>query len=185
MGQKCFELGGSLLKRLFAHAGGCRRPGGCRLSPLTGGKSTRIKLHQFYGRVEFLRSFCRKPSCPMESQTSVSKRVPREFRNWRVRGNPLPTLRQPFANPPPTLRQPFAHLFCQPLSNLFCQPLSNPLFPWTPGTRLETRVNGFLDADKTPRCRLSGVLNQWNPKYGCKGTVTTRFALIALVAWQY
>ena len=23
------------------------------------------------------------------------------------------------------------------------------------------------------------------PKYGCKGTVTTRFALIALVAWQY
>ena len=26
---------------------------------------------------------------------------------------------------------------------------------------------------------------QWNPKYGCKGTVTTRFALIALVAWQY
>ena len=30
-----------------------------------------------------------------------------------------------------------------------------------------------------------GVLIQWNPKYGCKGTVTTRFALIALVAWQY
>ena len=27
--------------------------------------------------------------------------------------------------------------------------------------------------------------SQWNPKYGCKGTVTTRFALIALVAWQY
>ena len=27
--------------------------------------------------------------------------------------------------------------------------------------------------------------DQWNPKYGCKGTVTTRFALIALVAWQY
>ena len=26
---------------------------------------------------------------------------------------------------------------------------------------------------------------QWNPKYGCKGTVTTRFALIALVAWKY
>ena len=26
---------------------------------------------------------------------------------------------------------------------------------------------------------------QWNSKYGCKGTVTTRFALIALVAWQY
>ena len=26
---------------------------------------------------------------------------------------------------------------------------------------------------------------QWNPKYGCKGTVTTCFALIALVAWQH
>ena len=72
----------------------------------------------------------------MESQTRVSKRAPREFRNWRVQGNPL-TLRQPFANPSPTPRQPFA--------NLFCQPLSNPLFPWTPGTRLETLVNGFLN----------------------------------------
>ena len=30
-----------------------------------------------------------------------------------------------------------------------------------------------------------GAPFQWNPKYGCKGTVTTRFALIALVAWQY
>ena len=28
-------------------------------------------------------------------------------------------------------------------------------------------------------------MNQWNPKYGCKGTVTTCFALIVLVAWQY
>ena len=27
--------------------------------------------------------------------------------------------------------------------------------------------------------------NQWNPKYGCKDTVTTCFALIALVAWKY
>ena len=26
---------------------------------------------------------------------------------------------------------------------------------------------------------------QWNPKYGCTGTVTTHFALIALVAWKY
>ena len=26
---------------------------------------------------------------------------------------------------------------------------------------------------------------QWNSKYGCKGTVTACFALIALVAWQY
>ena len=50
--------------------------------------------------------------------------------------NPSPTLCQPFANPSPTFRQPFA--------NLFCQTLSNPLFPWTPGTRLETLVNGFL-----------------------------------------
>ena len=29
------------------------------------------------------------------------------------------------------------------------------------------------------------VLVQWSPKYGWKGTVTTGFALIALVAWQY
>ena len=29
------------------------------------------------------------------------------------------------------------------------------------------------------------TFTQWNPKYGCKGTVTTRFALRALVAWQY
>ena len=27
---------------------------------------------------------------------------------------------------------------------VFCQPLSKPLFLWAPGTRLETRVNGFL-----------------------------------------
>ena len=45
-------------------------------------------------------------------------------------------IRQPFANPSPTFRQPFA--------NLFCQPLSKTLFPWTPGTGLETRVSGFL-----------------------------------------
>ena len=31
----------------------------------------------------------------------------------------------------------------------------------------------------------SGHVHQWNLKYGWKGTVTTRFALIALVAWQY
>ena len=40
------------------------------------------------------------------------------------------------ANPLPT--------FCQPFANLFCQPLSKPLLPWVPGTRLETRVDGFL-----------------------------------------
>ena len=52
-------------------------------------------------------------------------------------------IRQPFANPSPTPCQPFANLsptLCQP----FCQPLSKPLFPWTPGTRLETWANGFL-----------------------------------------
>ena len=79
----------------------------------------------------------------MDSQTRVSKRAPREFRNWRVQGNPL-TLRQPFANPWPTLRQTPRQPFANPLQNLFCQPLSNPHFPWTPGTRLETLVNGFL-----------------------------------------
>ena len=36
-------------------------------------------------------------------------------------------------------------------------------------------------ADVSTRVRIC----QWNPKYGCKSTVTTRFALIALVAWQY
>ena len=29
------------------------------------------------------------------------------------------------------------------------------------------------------------IFLQWNPKCGCKGTITTRFALIALVAWQH
>ena len=62
--------------------------------------------------------------------------------------NPLPTLCQPFANPLPTLRQPFA--------NLFCQPLSNPLFPWTPGTRFETRVNSVLGREKQKRALVAG-----------------------------
>ena len=26
--------------------------------------------------------------------------------------------------------------------------------------------------------------SQWDPKYGCRGTVTARFALIAFVAWK-
>ena len=36
-------------------------------------------------------------------------------------------------------------------------------------------------------CGVQHLANdiQWNPKYGCKGTVSTLFALIALVAWQY
>ena len=84
----------------------------------------------------------------MESQTSVSKRAPREFRNWRLQGNPL-TLRQPLANPVPPLCQPLANLSPTSSANLFCQPLlPTPLkphpFPWTPGTRLEMLVNGFL-----------------------------------------
>ena len=64
----------------------------------------------------------------MKSQTSDSKRAPREFRNWRVQGNPL-TLCQPFANPPPTLRQPSANpspTLRQPFANpspTLCQPL--------------------------------------------------------------
>ena len=68
--------------------------------------------------------------------------------NWggaRKSANPSPTLCQPFANPSPTFRQLFA--------NLFCQPLSNPLFPWTPGTRLETLVNCFLVGGKEKACR--------------------------------
>ena len=28
------------------------------------------------------------------------------------------------------------------------------------------------------------LVYQWNPKYGCRGTVTARFALIAFVAWK-
>ena len=84
----------------------------------------------------------------MGSQTRSSKRAsklaPRELQKWRVQGNPSPTLRQPFADPSPTLRRPFANpspTFRQPFANLFCQPLSKPLFPWTPGAGLETRVN--------------------------------------------
>ena len=75
----------------------------------------------------------------MESQTSVSKWVPREFRNWRVQGNPLTLFRQPFAN-----------LFCQPLANLsptLCQPFRpTPLQPpLSVGPQApETLVNGFL-----------------------------------------
>ena len=36
-----------------------------------------------------------------------------------------------------------------------------------------------------PRSNATGRgLNQRNPKYGCRGTVTARFALIAFVAWK-
>ena len=43
----------------------------------------------------------------MESQTGSSKPAFRELQDWRVQGNPLPTLRQPFANLSQTLCQPF------------------------------------------------------------------------------
>ena len=33
--------------------------------------------------------------------------------------------------------------------------------------------------------RVRSLEALWNPKYGCRNTVTTCFALIALVAWQY
>ena len=72
----------------------------------------------------------------MESQTRSSKRAPRELQHWRVQANP-PTLCQPSANP---ICQPFAN----PSPTFSANPLSNPLFPWTPGTHLETRVNGFF-----------------------------------------
>ena len=80
----------------------------------------------------------------MGSQTPALQN--RRFGNCKIGGcketaNPMLTLCQPCANPSPT--------FCQPVANLFCQPLSNPLFPWTPGTRLETWVNGFLGNVKT------------------------------------
>ena len=47
---------------------------------------------------QFFSHFGLSARFPMESQTRVSKRAPREFRNWRVQGNPL-TLRQRCANP--------------------------------------------------------------------------------------
>ena len=91
----------------------------------------------------------------MESQTSVSKRAPREFRTWKVQGSPL-TLRQPCANPVPTLRQPFANSLPTFSAR---QPLFKPLFPWAPGTGLETRVNGFLAGIFRLKLCLFGVFN--------------------------
>ena len=40
---------------------------------------------------------------------------------------------------------------------LFCQPLSKPLFPWTPGAGLETRISGFLVNGAFPRFRPNGL----------------------------
>ena len=73
-----------------------------------------------------------------------------------------PTLCQPFANPVPTLRQPFANPLPTFSANLSRQPLSKLLFPWTPGTRLETQVNGFLAQKSrlsTPEALLKGSDN--------------------------
>ena len=106
----------------------------------------------------------------MESQTHVSKRAPRrEFRNWRVQGNP-PSLS---ANPLPTLRQPFANPLPTFAANLFCEPLSNPLFPWTPGTRLETRVNGFCRLAPTSQRK---ILTEKSSDPGIKRVVSGLFA---------
>ena len=81
-------------------------------------------------------------------------------------------IRQPFANPSPTLCQPFANplpTFCQPFANLFRQPLSNPLVPWTPGSRLETRVNGFLVhillGQKSCRTKVSRIFGIFVPDF--------------------
>ena len=61
-----------------------------------------------------------------ESQTCSSKRA----------FSGIAKLEEPFANPLPTVHQHFANHFCRLLSKL--------LFPWAPGTCLETRVIGFL-----------------------------------------
>ena len=87
-------------------------------------------------------------SNPMESQTRVSKRAPREFRNWRVQPNP-PTLCQPFANlvanPLPTLRQPFAN----PLPTFSANPSPNPSFcgPQAPVQRHGLTVSWTSEAN--------------------------------------
>ena len=73
----------------------------------------------------------------MESQTRSPKRAFRELQDWRVQVN-----LQPFANPSPTLCQPFA---ANPLPTFAANPSPSPFFAWTPGTRFETRFNGFLD----------------------------------------
>ena len=71
--------------------------------------------------------------------------------------------------------------------------LTSPQFAFaslvdTPSGFPSQRTPGGVDVEVLcPRVvhPLYIYINQWNPKYGCKGTVTTRFALIALVAWQY
>ena len=59
----------------------------------------------------------------------------------RKSANPSPTLCQPCANPSPTLRQPFTN----PSPNSSANPSPSPSFCGPPGTRLETRANGFLE----------------------------------------
>ena len=81
----------------------------------------------------------------------------------RKSGNPSPSLRQAFANPSPTLRQPFLPTLC---FNLFCQPLSKPLFPWAPGTRLGTRVNGFFNGRWPIRAKRLAKRPDWSKTCG-------------------
>ena len=67
--------------------------------------------------------------CPIDVELLLEpKQLHAQNNYWRISFQ--------IADPSPTL--------CQPFANLFCQPLFKPLFPWAPGTGLETRVNGFL-----------------------------------------
>ena len=42
----------------------------------------------------------------------------------------------------------------------------------------------MLQYSEMPICSCQIAIFQWSPKYGCRGTVTARFALIAFVAWK-
>ena len=103
----------------------------------------------------------------MESQTHASKQAPREVQSWSVQGNLLPTLCQPFASPLPTLRQPSPTLR-QPF---LPTPLQAPL-SWGRGTRLETRVNGFLESRKQESSSIMSKLQmgenaRFKKRHGC------------------
>ena len=109
---------------------------------------------------------------PMESQTSVSKRAPREFRNWRVQGNLL-TLRQPFANPVPTLRQPFANL-----SPTLCQPFlpTPPQPPLSLNARHQFRDTGLRFLGKKSSNLTVEAWNQRKTKgQQLKGKIVSEF----------
>ena len=95
-----------------------------------------------------LREFFPKFPCQsaMESQTWSSKRVLRELKNWRVQGNPSPTLCQPFANlsltfsanpsPSPSFRGPQAPVQKRGLTASWeCMPLLLPFKLRNGGTK--------------------------------------------------